>query len=516
MNLSILNHSKTFKKFLFSTFLFISLLISGCSSEDDGGGDSGGDGTAQVGIFVDSEVGGLNYWTETQSGTTNANGEFKYREGETVTFAVGDVEIGSGEASSVMSPVSIASTANASVGSPEVMNIAAFLQTLDSDNDPSNGIMIEASVAEAIPVTQIDFNQSITELLGSIVVAVNEATGSNLVPVYPATAAEHLAESLGETFEAEDLTFEYFIPVLETYNSFPRTVLNWVHETDNNGKLVKSYMYERRPHRLIHEITYHTWNENDQPTSFDRVFFRNGVVSQTTRVKTKYNEDHQVSEYAYYAPASAPVPSNTNKFVAFDEQNRVTEMHYYDHNSTFVFRDVIVLNDAGNKLMETRYSTKTGDSEADMLYQLQYAYNEAGELKDRFGFDATGEFDHDYYYRADHTLERMERTLIREDGTVREDVYYYDENEFRERAVITVGDYKSDYVSFYENGDPHVVETYYKDFLYEIITYAEDGSSVWKTISQDDNSYILEYKDPEGNIYKTEFYDAEGNLLSSQ
>lgn len=517
MNLFLLNRYRTNEKLIFITFLCIIFLMSGCSAEDDDETDDpDGGGTAEIGVFIDSEVGGLQYWTETQSGTTNANGEFKYREGEVVTFAVGDVEIGSGEASAVMSPVSIAYTTNASVGSTEVMNIAAFLQTLDTDNDPSNGIMIKASVAAALPVSQIDFSQSITEVLGNIVAAVNEATGSNLMPVYPATAAEHLAESLGETFESEDLTFEYFIPVLETYNSFPRTALNWVHETDNNGKLIKSYMYERRPNRLIHEITYHTWNEYNQPTSFDRVFFKNGVINQSNRVKTKYNEDHQVSEYAYYAPADAPVASNTNKFVAFDAQNRVTEMHYYDHNGSFVLRDIFVLNDAGNKLLETRYSTQTGENKEDMLYQVEYAYNEAGEIKDRFGFDARGEFDYDYFYRDNYVLEKLVRTLTRDDGTVREDIYFYDENESLNRLLITVGDYVSDYVSFYENGDPHVVETYYKDFLYEIITYAEDGSSVWKTISQEDNSYKLEYKDADGNIYRTEFYDAEGNLISTQ
>ena len=516
MILLLLHRSGTIKTINLFTLLFVALGITGCSGEDDNITDEpDGNGTAQTGIFIDSEVAGLNYRTETQSGTTNSDGEFKYLEGEVVTFSVGDIEIGSAEASSVMSPVNIASTSNASVGSREVMNIAAFLQSLDSDNDASNGITIEASVAQAISVSQIDFTQSVTELIGDIVAEVNQATGSSLSPVYPSSAAEHLSESLGETYESEDSTFQYFIPVIETYNSFPRTALHWVHETDNNGKLLKSYMYEKRPYRLINEITYLTWNEFDQPTSFDRVFSKNGTVIQSTRVKVNYSENQQVSEFSYYYPANAPVATSTEKFVAFDEKNRVTEMHYYDHNGIFQVRDVFVLNEAGNKLSEIRYNSQTGSNEDDILINMQYEYTAAGELKKQFGTEGRGYLVYDYFYREDHTSEKMVRTLVKNDGSEREDIYFYDENEVYTRVVITEGDYVSDYISFFENGDPHVVETYLKDFLYEIITYSEDGSSVWKTISENDNSYKLEYKDAEGTIYKTEFYDAEGNLLST-
>ncbi|WP_424494650.1 hypothetical protein [Salinimicrobium sp. GXAS 041] len=515
MKCNFFNSNRTRKNFNFLSLLFLASLLFSCSPEDDDTPvDPGGEETVQTGVFIDSEVAGLNYTTPTQSGTTNSKGEFKYLDGELVTFSVGDIALGSAEASSVMSPVKIASTSNASVASLEVLNIAAFLQSLDADNDPSNGITIEAGVADAISVAQIDFTQSITKILGDIVAEVNEATGSNLVPVYPNDAGEHLSESLGEPYESQDFAFEYFIPTLETYNSIPRTAIYWVHETDESGKLLKSYKYERRPNRLIHEITYHTYNEFGQPTSFDRVYSENGVIIQSVRVQVAYAEDHQIEAFSYHAPADGPA-SSTEEFVAFDEENRVTEMHYYDHNGNFILREVYVLNEAGNKISETRYSTKTGTNEEDVLVHMQYEYNEAGEIKKQYGTDARGYQEFDFFYRADHTLEKSVRILVKNDGNQREDIYFYDENEEVTRLEITEGDYVSEYISFFENGDPHVVETYYKEFLYEIITFSEDGSSIWKTISEDDNSYKLEYKDADGNIYKTEFYDANGNLLST-
>ena len=86
-----------------------------------------------------------------------------------VTFYVGDIRLGSSTASSQMTPISIASTENATIESPEVQNIAAFLQTLDSDGDSSNGILIESATAESISLIEIDFTKPIIQILGEVV-----------------------------------------------------------------------------------------------------------------------------------------------------------------------------------------------------------------------------------------------------------------------------------------------------------------------------------------------------------
>jgi hypothetical protein len=56
------------------------------------------------GVFCISPVVGLNYQTLTQSGTTNENGEFLYITGETVTFSIGDLVLGSAPGAPEITP----------------------------------------------------------------------------------------------------------------------------------------------------------------------------------------------------------------------------------------------------------------------------------------------------------------------------------------------------------------------------------------------------------------------------
>ena len=55
--------------------------------------DSEADGNVLVGSFIDSAVEGLSYTTDSQSGVTNAQGEFNYQDGESVLFALGQFEL---------------------------------------------------------------------------------------------------------------------------------------------------------------------------------------------------------------------------------------------------------------------------------------------------------------------------------------------------------------------------------------------------------------------------------------
>ena len=56
------------------------------------------------GVFMDSAVGGLNYATPTCKGVTKADGVFEYRAGETVTFSVGELQLGSTAGKPVVTP----------------------------------------------------------------------------------------------------------------------------------------------------------------------------------------------------------------------------------------------------------------------------------------------------------------------------------------------------------------------------------------------------------------------------
>ena len=61
-----------------------------------------------TGVFVDSAVAGVTFTTSSGlSGTTNSSGEFGYRSGDTASFSIGDVDLGTVTASAVLTPVEV-------------------------------------------------------------------------------------------------------------------------------------------------------------------------------------------------------------------------------------------------------------------------------------------------------------------------------------------------------------------------------------------------------------------------
>jgi hypothetical protein len=97
------------------------------------------------GQFLDGPVEGLIYWTSTQKGMTDSNGTFKYIPGEQITFAIGDIIIGTGVAQPIMTPVDLVPGA-IDVTDSTVTNICRFLQTLDENGNHDDGINIPGAV----------------------------------------------------------------------------------------------------------------------------------------------------------------------------------------------------------------------------------------------------------------------------------------------------------------------------------------------------------------------------------
>ena len=115
--------------------LIVLLTITGCGS----GGSSGS--TSQTGIFLDSPVSGLGYVTDTQQGMTGTGGSFTYQNGERIHFFLGDIELCDVEAGPIVTPIDCVAGA-VDETNPRVTNMLMFLQALDFDDDPQNGIDI--------------------------------------------------------------------------------------------------------------------------------------------------------------------------------------------------------------------------------------------------------------------------------------------------------------------------------------------------------------------------------------
>ncbi len=186
--------------FALASLGLLSVALVACGGGSGGGG--GGVGTAaNTGIFVDSPVEGLRYVTDSLEGQSDVRGRFNYRSGETVEFYVGDILIGSATGALELSPIDLVPGAT-NENHPTVTNIARFLQTIDDDGNPSNGIRVTEVVADLARGESINFNQSISEFEddGAVQVLVGtltSATSAGARSLVPASVAQaHLRSSL--------------------------------------------------------------------------------------------------------------------------------------------------------------------------------------------------------------------------------------------------------------------------------------------------------------------------------
>jgi hypothetical protein len=123
------------------------------------GGGAGGDPAPVLitGVFLDAPVEGLDYVAGTAAkASTNAQGEFSCKTGETVTFSVGGVALGSAACASLVTPLTL--TGLSDLKSDRVANRLLALQLLDEDSDPSNGIKLTPVVKTALAGRTLDFS----------------------------------------------------------------------------------------------------------------------------------------------------------------------------------------------------------------------------------------------------------------------------------------------------------------------------------------------------------------------
>jgi alpha-tubulin suppressor-like RCC1 family protein len=114
--------------------------------------------TVKSGVFRDSVVQGIRFVATApnglqRSGVTDAQGEYSYFEGGKIDFYLGNILL-----ASVNNPSATTVTAFLAKD-PAANNIARLLQTLDEDNDPSNGIVLTTQVqTNAQKIQNLDFS----------------------------------------------------------------------------------------------------------------------------------------------------------------------------------------------------------------------------------------------------------------------------------------------------------------------------------------------------------------------
>ncbi len=164
------------------------------------------------GRLIDSTVEGVRYRSGNHYGVTDSDGRFGYIKGETIRFYIGDIRIGEPVApAELLTPFEI-SGSNVYVA----LNIARFLQTLDDDADPENGILINESIHDFAIGKSLEFTgddwdyepiKSDNNLLDLLVLDLTSTTsaGSRSL-VSPFRGYNHFGNTLGGL--ADDLESE--------------------------------------------------------------------------------------------------------------------------------------------------------------------------------------------------------------------------------------------------------------------------------------------------------------------
>lgn len=493
-----------FRGILFSLPIFLSSFYS-CSTDEtsDQPGIEEPIGS-KTGIFVDSPVSGLRYETETYSGFTDENGKYNYEEGETVTFYIGDINLGSAEASEELTPISIASVPGATLETLEVQNIAALLQTLDLDGNSSNGIEIDQEVVENLSITEIDFTKSIVQILGEITLEVFENTGSELKIVYPEMAAVHLSQTLGIVFEPKaSLTFN-FLPTFTNYFSELNKAVNWIHEFNEEGMIVKSSKYEKFPSRLKEEFTFiYSPESNHLKVEKKTINYYQYGKEYTSTFNLYLNDDFYLKEIVSGSIATdgfedvrTIIELNENKWIT----SLVSKIIREGGEATEVrrIRD-FVYNSEGFRTEGRSY-----DISGELTSVIIRTATEFGEIKTEGNEEVSDIIQ--YFYRSDNTLEK-ELVQYEDENIKFEHTSEYDENE----AIISYTrknliDNRTT-VRYYDARGTLSFEVYKFEVLREKTYYNLDPQ----------NNYQLktEYFDENGSLIYTVYFDEEGNVTDT-
>ena len=130
----------------------------------------GGNSSVQQGVFIDAPVQGLSYTTSSGlSGTTNSEGKYFYNPGDTVTFSLPGVTFPPVAARAQVSPVDL--VGGTAPDHPGAVAIARLMQSLDADNNPDNGIVVDRAKLKPSATTPSNWATTSDADLGNLLTA---------------------------------------------------------------------------------------------------------------------------------------------------------------------------------------------------------------------------------------------------------------------------------------------------------------------------------------------------------
>ncbi|MBE9526641.1 MAG: hypothetical protein IME94_06665, partial [Proteobacteria bacterium] len=321
--------------------------------------DSGGDSETMTAVLIDGVVEGVEYSTSSGlHGFTDENGGYSFHEGDTITFNVGGVELGSVTAEEAMAGQTflqdIADVDRSDMNDEHLENMATFLQSIDSDS--SDNILITAETRDALANVTLDLNTA------------SEA------------AVQELVESIGGVYVDEAAAMNHVQDMLEEYTDMESVDFDEHIDDQNENQSTHQLMSATLVVNAIEDISYET---------------SSGLAGDTSKTGTfEYNAGDSITFYDSDGAMISVINAHDigdDGLITFEEISALSDD--FDHNSEY-FEDITDTEQTIES--EQTIVTDTDDlSEIDVL-EFDTSGTTEQELTDAFTqLDVAGSFDVD-------------------------------------------------------------------------------------------------------------------------
>ncbi len=132
-----------------------------------------------MGILIDSPVIGVSYNCNDTSSVTSSQGEFTCPKDSKVTFSVGNILLGEIDLSTIdeikyITPSQLYDLPQNDISDNRVLNFIRFLQSLDSDSNPYNGITVDPAINDKLKEYNLNLSQLSEDSLKNILSTLNK------------------------------------------------------------------------------------------------------------------------------------------------------------------------------------------------------------------------------------------------------------------------------------------------------------------------------------------------------
>ena len=274
----------------------------------------------------------------------------------------------------------------------------------------------------------------------------------------------------------------------------------WVHEYDEQGKLVKSSFFELYPYRILKEINYLALEDHKlkyEITSYDYY-----VIEHSLTETFELTLDDQM----YITKIGG------DEFIELNEQGWVTLIHAVASNGSVVYSTGYEYDEQGKVLKYLSY-----DISGTHYATVDYTYNETGDpLSYHFQNIYGAEIQVDYFYREDKTLERLEEESYTDEEDFGTKIFTFTPEEKFSTLTTKTGDGVKKVQTF--TGDEYIVEIFENEVLGEVAIYKMKDSRylIFKHKEYlNGRLHKIEYFDDKGDLDYTEYYDENGELTKT-